>query len=303
MQKTITCFAIFMIASTAYLLITSPLYREPFRCDNHIYSESLGIINLGEVIGHGSFSLVMSGTAVTSGKSVAVKLGISEMAGVHNDVLILSAVNGSESFPLYYGSGTTTCATRLTKNIRRYPYIVLERLGEPVASIMSTIFDREARIEIALLIGVQILNGLEELHKLGYIIHDLYGQNVLFIKSQKREDYRIKLIDFGEMLSYPAFSYKSLNNQYTSVREDAGLLLSQRDDLERLVFLMMEVIDGGLPWRNYAPEQRAAVKSEFSLVSNSYPSALVAFLDYARNKLRLSEEIDFVYCRMLLVSL
>lgn len=180
MNKQIAFALTFSVIMGGLILLSNPdILNEPSRCDGFVYSASLGYIKVGSVISRGSFSLVMSGEAFESGKEVAIKIGVSESAGMERDKQILSSVNGSVSFPLYYGSGIATCEKTFTKRTAEYPYIILERLGDPVSSLSSVVQNREERIGIALSVATQILKGLEELHNRGYVLHDLYTHNVL----------------------------------------------------------------------------------------------------------------------------
>jgi serine/threonine protein kinase len=179
----------------------------------------------------------------------------------------------------------------------------MERLGSPVSSLVSKISDRSERIKTAAKVAENVLTGLTELHKIGYLMHDLYSENVLLASNDDESEHHVKLIDFGEVVSMDSPRlYNAINSCYTSVREDNGQPLSQRDDLERVVYLIMTMVDDQLPWHNMELSERKLFKesSVWATLAVSYPASLAALLRYARTELSRGAPINLEYCRSLL---
>ena len=300
----VTSTLLLLTASAWVVLSSLELFYDPGYCENTVHSESLGPVRVGSVISRGAFSIVMGGVAVATGQEVAIKVGVDPTAATMLDVGLLKAVNGSDSFPYYYGSGSTRCEKKFSKRIVSYPYIVMERLGESVSSLKQRFGDRSHRLKAALKVAEQLLDGVHELHNLNYLLHDIYPENVLLERfPDTDESLKIKLIDFGEILPIgrSAF-YRPLNSLYTSVREDRGEPLSPRDDLERIVYLIMAIADTRMPWEDVHEDNRKIAKVNFCMdgLGGLYPPALAKLFTYARRGLAFGAPIDVEYCRALL---
>lgn len=283
---------------------SSDSLSDPCQCESIIQSETLGPIQVGAVISRGAFSLVMAGTAIQSSMQVAIKVGIAASAGMGMDAQILRAFNGSDSFPYFYGDGTTVCVKKISKRTVTYPYIVMERLGAPVSSLQNMYLERSARLAAALDVAEQMLDGVERVHGMRYLLHDVYAENVLIkMFSQRLNGVSVKLVDFGEIVPFDqSAKYNHVNSLYSSVREDAGEPLSPRDDLERIVYVIMTIVDTHMPWGDVLREERRVKKLRFDLSSQGkfYPPQVSTLLNYARKELRFAQPIDFEYCRGLL---
>lgn len=280
-------------------------WLDPRQCDNSVNTSTLGWIRLGGAIGKGSFSVVLEGMVLATKQLVAVKIGVEQDAGLWRDEQILGAVNGSDLFPYYYGSGWLGCTHRSGRS-SRYPFIVLELLGPPLTQDFEG-NEPADRIVKAIKIADQLVRAVEIMHKqLGYVVHDMYPNNVL---GKLSDSSQVKLVDFGEVIRTdlhakdhswgPAMTYTPLNSMFSSIREDKREALSQRDDLERVVYLMIILARGAdIPWAN------RKMKAEMSLenICAGMPIEFVTLLRYARETLRFQEDIDFVYVGALLKS-
>ena len=54
------------------------------------------------------------------------------------------------------------------------------------------------------------------------------------------------------------------NHRFTSRNDDRGLTLSRRDDLERLVYLIIDMMTGTLPWSSLSGSDRRRFKASLS---------------------------------------
>jgi serine/threonine protein kinase len=305
-RLTTIALAVFVSVSVALLVLGSGFLEGPGKCEKHVHSESLGDIRVDGIINSGAFSIVMMGNPSTRLDQVAIKVGVENDAGLEHDIEILRALNGSNLFPLFFGSGVTLCEKAITKRIVTYPYVVMEKLGNPVSMLKLWYPMRGTRLRQSLNVASQVLDGLESIHNLGYLMHDIHPKNVLLTTSSSAStEIRVKLVDFGEVmrLSDTTLPGRELNSLYTTVREDAGLPISQRDDLERVVYLILAVVEhNGVPWYSLEGQKRLESKAAFSFESfgSLYPPELSRLLHYARTVLEYGQPIDFDYCRNLL---
>ena len=279
--------------------IAETLFEIPGKCASSVMVPTIGRIHISDdIVGAGAFSLVLKGTAVDQVPpfDVAVKIGMSSRAGVDEDTRILSHLNGTESFPIYLGTTHVPC--QKGKRIYTHPVVIMELLGESVDTFARASVYKSAsyRIKEALIVGRQVLDGLKILHtELGLIMHDLYPRNVVYSRDTLNKT--AKLLDFGE--SSPIYldgvvMYNYLNRLYTSLREDRREPLGPRDDIERLVYLMVYIVGSGImPWASDDPDwlvsRKAAMKT--SDVCSFLPQEIVEILEYARNGISKAEDL------------
>ena len=272
-------------------------------CEKYVLTESVGRVLVGAMISRGAYSLVMEGTIVATSASVAIKIGMEPRAGLDTDHMLLSSLNGSDYFPFYYGHGTTSC-TKKTGRAVEYPYVVMERLGRPLADIPDIVADRSQRLALAVSAAQDVLGGLEKLHDMGMLLHDIYPYNVL--AAGDSIEGRFKLIDFGEAIPLREGwgAYNAINHIYTTLREDRREPISQRDDLERVVYLILATVDGRLPWDVEAGDAdfRRSLKADLNVsdACTGFPVQIAQVLEHARNGLAYGEAIPFPKIKALL---
>ena len=300
MPRILTFVTLAAFALSAWWLLSSfDIFYEPGKCESFVNTDSLGPVIIGPRIDRGSFSLVVEGLASQSNHRVAVKIGMHPLANTGRDIEILSKFNDTRPFPLYYGSGLTRCEKKLSGRIIEYPYIVMEKLGKPVSALTEMIPDRDERIKVAAQVALQVLDGLEMMHnEHKMLMHDIYTENILLANT---DELQVKLVDFGEIVKIADGGFYNQNNPvYTTVREDKGEPISQRDDLERLVYVMMQIVDGPLPWEEYKGDWLKHSKLHSPFGKREYPENIKLLLQNARGHLGYREPIDFDYCRTLL---
>ncbi|KAL6121133.1 casein kinase I [Nucleospora cyclopteri] len=121
---------------------------------------------------------------------------------------------------------------------------------------------------------MSLINALEMLHKAGYIYKDLKPENIMFNKSGN-----LKLIDFGmcekivgNTIIDDEFSYYYQNFfrkkekyivgtlRYCSMNCHRGEQLSFLDDLENLIYVIIYVYEGTLPWNSEEKQKHISEK-------------------------------------------
>jgi len=105
---------------------------------------------------------------------------------------------------------------------------------------------------------------LEDLHTLGFVHRDIKPQNILLgPKTSKEEHNKIFLVDFGLSNQYltdsgdhiedtPDSRYASVVGTaiFASINAHMGIEITRRDDVESLVYTLIYLLVGTLPWKN-----------------------------------------------------
>ncbi|KAG5475671.1 hypothetical protein LSCM4_04255 [Leishmania orientalis] len=194
--------------------------------------------------------------------------------------------------------------------------LIMSLHGHSVANVHR----RQGRLSLfaTVMIADQMLSSLEHVHRAGYVHADLKPDNVVFGREDPEQLY---LVDFGLSVRFrdrkgkhrPLITNHSFvgTPRYASLRTHMGYTLSRRDDIEQLVYVMIYLFRGRLPWSGLrihdqdAKEKRIGqMKAEIPLESicAGCPEAFRDVLNYARC-MEFEEEPQYQFLHVLLCSL
>ena len=170
-------------------------------------------------------------------------------------------------------------------------------------------------------IAVSLLHGLEKLHSLGYIHRDLKPQNVMLDDEQKA-----LLIDYGVAVRFEDKNKKHIKFEkraasivgtptFLSQNAVQGMTVSRRDDLESMLYVLLQMHRCELPWQNYSDVKKECTFPEEALeefkearanlsdeaVAGFFPRQLRAAFRYVR-ALRFSEFPNYALLRDILAD-
>lgn len=228
---------------------------------------------------------------------------------------ILKHLSGSIGIPKVYSFG------KESNESNNYYYLVQELLGNNLTQELKKYknkFPKEMYINIAL----QMISRIEFLHSKGFIHCDIKPENfALNLVNNDNKNITVYLIDFGLVEPYinlKTKEHKQLKEtkghkgtmDYCSMNNYMKLSLSRRDDLESLVYCLIYLWCGKLPWTNkysngYNNEKILNLKEEFSSYgynATNMPNNLKLFLDYVV-KLKFEEIPDYKYLKQLIKNI
>lgn len=127
-------------------------------------------------------------------------------------------------------------------------------------------------------VGLQVLEKLEALHEVGYLYNDLKPDNILVGNHDDHKLHKIRLTDFGISKKYlddEGNHIKSGKTQFftgnflfASLNAFDFKILSRRDDLISLCYLLVYMIDGDLPFMTDAENNNPNRREEFNRVKD-----------------------------------
>ncbi|KAF8131081.1 kinase-like domain-containing protein [Boletus edulis] len=264
-------------------------------------------------LGSGSFATVYKAVNIINRRNYAIKLE------PLTDQTSQSSVEREADILKRLSQGTPVGIPRVHWFGREsnFDVLVLDLLGPSLQDLIS-IRTKFSALTIQF-IGEQLLSRLQYIHSQGYIHGDVQPQNIL----TGVDHHTIFLVDFG--LSRPychlatgkhlPFRYKcGLNGTpaFTSINSHLGAEPGRRDDLESLVYVLIYLLSGTLPWlkvtRRKKPNLSAVLKHKCTTAVEQlcdeyqFPE-LSSMLLYAR-MLSFSETPNYEYlCSLLRTAL
>lgn len=201
-----------------------------------------------EEIGSGSFGEVYKGKIVNTNTEIAIKVEninktkrIEYEYKIYEDLKKAGIVN---IIPDIYDFVITP----------KYHFMCMQILGESLDELFNqcnNIFS----IETILTLGIEIIQELQQIHKIGYIHRDIKPSNFLVGKNDKSKIY---IMDFGLAKKYiinnshiPFKEGRSLIGtvRYSSINMHLGLEPTRRDDLESVGYMLIYFAIKKLPWQ------------------------------------------------------
>lgn len=182
-------------------------------------------------------------------------------------------------------------------------FIVMDLLGPSIAKFLKryTTFN----LQTTILLTIEMIKILQYIHSKGYIHRDVKNHNFTI---DKIDPTKIFCIDFGMATRYTDDTGKHLPQErikcfygtehYASLSSHMYITQSRRDDLESLIYNLVYMHTGNLPWlRLEETDKRKRIKMIYELKKNVDPKVLCKgmpreyciFFKYIRN-LRYSDK-------------
>ena len=203
-------------------------------------------------IGNGAFGKVYLGLNTENKKYIAIKMENCDNDNINNSQLkneynMLKYLQGIEGIPQVY----------LYKNIKNLNFLLMELLGSNLKFLLKKC-NNHFSIKTIINLGIQMLERIEEIHKRHVIHRDIKPEN--FVMGLKENNNILYLIDFGlskrfrnpktgEHIKYKDGKKLVGTAKFSSIYTHLGIEQSRRDDLEGMMYTLLYLIKGKLPWQ------------------------------------------------------
>lgn len=144
-------------------------------------------------------------------------------------------------------------------------YLVMERLGPNLADLRRACPNNTFDVYTSLRVGISCLKVIRSIHELGLTHRDIKPSNFVVGLGPVRSKI-CYLIDFGLARRFrrsngqirPARENTGFRgtNRYASIQSHKHCELGRVDDLWSLLFMLVEMVTGALPWRKYKDKEQ-----------------------------------------------
>ena len=215
----------------------------------------VGPFRLDSEIASGAFGKVFRATHRDEGYVVAIKIARSRATAAYqliNEFIVLKRVNElfpHAGFPLVRWIGEHNDDT----------FLAMELLGPDLHTLLQRAPQHRFSLKTVLMVGVQLTDCLEQLHTSHYLHCDLKPENIVVRLEGAQQ--QVCLLDLGLTHLFwdsatathaPIQVYDHFNGtaKYASINAHEFLEPSRRDDLEALLFVLLYLLSGTLPWEH-----------------------------------------------------
>uniref|UniRef100_A0A914ZRF8 non-specific serine/threonine protein kinase n=2 Tax=Parascaris univalens TaxID=6257 RepID=A0A914ZRF8_PARUN len=183
-----------------------------------------------------------------------------------------------------------------------FKFIVMDLVGNSIDNIQRRSHHKRFSMATCINLGLQTLEGISDLHALGYLHRDIKPQNFTVGLREKSET--IFLLDFGIARRYTEKSSKAIRLPREIVRFLGTVRFAsrnchrsreqcRRDDLESWMYMVLEFTDcSALPWCRTVDRKVVCTQKE-KLFSGTYTKHIASLPEEFRRVLHYINELGY----------
>ncbi|XP_068979004.1 tau-tubulin kinase homolog Asator isoform X2 [Bombus flavifrons] len=238
-------------------------------------------------IGGGGFGEIYEGLDLMTREQVALKVESARQSKqvLKMEVAVLKKLQGREHVCRFIGCGRND----------RFNYVVMQLQGKNLAELRRAQPRGAFSLSTTLRLGLQILRAIESIHQVGFLHRDIKPSNF----SMGRLPHTSKLVymlDFGLARQFttgtgevrPPRSAAGFRGtvRYASVNAHKNKEMGRHDDLWSLFYMLVEFVNGQLPWRKIKDKEQVGLmkeKYDHRLLLKHLPADLRVFLEHIQS--------------------
>lgn len=260
-------------------------------------------------IGGGGFGEIYEGQDLITREQVALKVESARMPKqvLKMEVAVLKKLQGKEHVCRFIGCGRND----------RFNYVVMQLQGKNLAELRRSQPRGAFSLSTTLRLGVQILKGIESIHSVGFLHRDIKPVSIDYIVcalqasettkcSRFQSNFsmgrlpfnnrRVYMLDFGLARQYTTTSGEVRcpraaagfrgTVRYASINAHRNREMGRHDDLWSLFYMLVEFVNGQLPWRKIKDKEQVGLmkeKYDHRLLLKHLPSDFKQFLEHIQS--------------------
>lgn len=247
-------------------------------------------------IGGGGFGEIYEVLDVVTKELVALKVESARQPKqvLKMEVAVLKKLQGHEHVCRFIGCGRND----------RFNYVVMQLQGKNLAELRRSQPKGAFSLSTTLRLGLQILKAIESIHEVGFLHRDIKPSNFSMgrLPSNSRTVY---MLDFGLARQYTTASGEVRaprsaagfrgTVRYASLNAHKNKEMGRHDDLWSLFYMLVEFVNGQLPWRKIKDKEQVGImkeKYDHRLLLKHLPSDLKQFLEHIQS-LEYADKPDY----------
>ncbi|XP_046741888.1 uncharacterized protein LOC124408761 isoform X3 [Diprion similis] len=265
--------------------------------NNNITMTSVDLLQPGHVvkerwkvlkkIGGGGFGEIYEGLDLVTQEQVALKVESARQPKqvLKMEVAVLKKLQGREHVCRFIGCGRND----------RFNYVVMQLQGRNLAELRRAQPKGAFSLSTTLRLGLQILKAIESIHQVGFLHRDIKPSN-FSIGRLPYTSRRVYMLDFGLARQFTtgtgevraprvAAGFRG-TVRYASVNAHRNKEMGRHDDLWSLFYMLVEFVNGQLPWRKIKDKEQVGLmkeKYDHTLLLRHLPSDLRVFLEHIQS--------------------
>lgn len=272
----------------------------------HTIDDKYELIN---VIGEGSFGKIYNAVNKLTNETVAIKIEKTNLKSLlHYEASMYKILKDIKGIPSIKGFGSR----------EYYNFLVMEKLGHSLDKLKK-ICGGKFELKTILFIAIQIINRIEQIHKLGILHRDIKPDNFLIGIGKHRN--LIYIIDFGLSKYYVDSDWNHIKKtmdkdltgtiKYMSENVHNNIEPSRRDDMISIGYVLISFFKK-LPWSNIKNidnlEDKHKKILEIKTHTSNYdlclgmPLEFCIYMEYCK-KLEYDETPNYAYLKSLFANL
>ncbi|KAL1502447.1 hypothetical protein ABEB36_007588 [Hypothenemus hampei] len=259
----------------------------------HVVKERWKVV---KKIGGGGFGEIYEGQDLITKEQVALKVESARQPKqvLKMEVAVLKKLQGQEHICRFIGCGRND----------RFNYVVMQLQGRNLAELRRAQPRAAFSLSTTLRLGLQILKAIETIHSVGFLHRDIKPSNF----SMGRLPYncrKVYMLDYGLARQYTtatgevrapraAAGFRG-TVRYASINAHKNKEMGRHDDLWSLFYMLVEFVNGQLPWRKVKDKEQVGLmkeKYDHRLLLKHLPSDLKQFLDHIQS-LEYADKPDY----------
>ncbi|CAN8000544.1 unnamed protein product, partial [Ixodes hexagonus] len=174
----------------------------------------------------------------------------------------------------------------------RFNYVVMQLQGKNLAELRRSQPRGAFSLSTTLRLGLQILRAIQSIHEVGFLHRDVKPSNFAMGRHQ-HNCRKVYMLDFGLARQYvtttgevrPPRAAAGFRGtvRYASVNAHRNKEMGRHDDLWSLFYMLVEFVNGQLPWRKIKDKEQVGLmkeKYDHRLLLKHLPSDFRQFLDH-----------------------
>ncbi|XP_064537526.1 tau-tubulin kinase homolog Asator isoform X2 [Drosophila montana] len=263
---------------------TTKMTSEDLLQPGHVVKERWKVVRK---IGGGGFGEIYEGQDLITREQVALKVESARQPKqvLKMEVAVLKKLQGKEHVCRFIGCGRND----------RFNYVVMQLQGKNLAELRRAQPRGAFSLSTTLRLGLQILKAIESIHSVGFLHRDIKPSNF----SVGRLPYncrRVYMLDFGLARQYTtgtgevrcpraAAGFRG-TVRYASINAHRNREMGRHDDLWSLFYMLVEFVNGQLPWRKIKDKEQVGLtkeKYDHRILLKHLPSDLKQFLEHIQS--------------------